>query len=97
MALTREDVRKVAHLARLELTESEIARYQEQLSQVLDYVARLEALDLEDVLPTAHAVDMENVMREDEAHPSLPPEMVLFNAAGTAEQQFFIQRVLDDA
>jgi Asp-tRNA(Asn)/Glu-tRNA(Gln) amidotransferase C subunit len=37
------------------------------------------------------------VMREDEAHPSLPPETVLFNAAGTAEQQFFIQRVLDDA
>jgi aspartyl-tRNA(Asn)/glutamyl-tRNA(Gln) amidotransferase subunit C len=97
VALTREDVRKVAHLARLELTESEIARYQEQLSQVLDYVARLEALDLEGVLPTAHAVAMETVMREDEERPSLPPEVVLFNAANTAEQQFFIQRVLDDA
>jgi aspartyl-tRNA(Asn)/glutamyl-tRNA(Gln) amidotransferase subunit C len=97
MALTRDDVRKVAHLARLELTETEIERYQEQLSQVLDYVARLEELDVEGVEPTAHAIARQNVMRSDEPRPSLTPEWVLFNAAVTAEQQFLIQRVLDDA
>ena len=97
MALTRDEVRKVAHLARLELTEAEIERYQEQLSQVLDYVARLEELDVEGVEPTAHAIARQNVMRDDEARPSLTPEWVLYNAAVTAEQQFLIQRVLDDA
>ncbi len=97
MALTRDDVRKIAHLARLELTESEIERYRQQLSQVLDYVARLEELDVAGVEPTVQAVARSNVMRADEPRPSLEPETVLANAAATAEQQFFIQRVLDDA
>jgi aspartyl-tRNA(Asn)/glutamyl-tRNA(Gln) amidotransferase subunit C len=95
--LTREDVKKVAHLARLELTEAEIDLYREQLSQVLDYVARLEGLELDDVPPTAHAVALQNVMREDDVRPSLPPEQALFNARSTSAQQFLIQRVLDDA
>lgn len=95
--LTREEVQKVAHLARLELTEAEIDLYQLQLSQVLDYVARLEELDVGGVPPTAHAVALTSVMRADEVRPSLPPEVALSNAAGTAEQQFLIQRVLDDA
>lgn len=95
--LTREEVQKVAHLARLELTEAEIDLYQLQLSQVLDYVARLEELDVEGVPPTAHAVALTNVMRADEVRPSLAPEVALSNAASTAEQQFLIQRVLDDA
>lgn len=97
MALTRDDVRKVAHLARLELSETEIERYQEQLSQVLDYVARLEELDVDGVEPTAHAIAQQNVMRDDETRPSLAPEWVLVNAAVTAEHQFLILRVLDDA
>ncbi len=95
--LTCEDVQKVAHLARLELTEAEIDLYREQLSQVLDYVARLEELDVEGVAPTAHAVALTNVTRADEERPSLPPDVALANAAQTAEQQFLIQRVLDDA
>ena len=95
--LTREEVKKVAHLARLELSEAEIDLYRGQLSQVLDYVARLEELDVVGVAPTAHAVALTNVLRADEPRPSLPPEVALANAAHTAEQQFLIQRVLDDA
>jgi aspartyl-tRNA(Asn)/glutamyl-tRNA(Gln) amidotransferase subunit C len=95
--LTRETVRKVAHLARLELTEAEFDRYQQQLSQVLDYVARLEKLDLESVPPAAHAVALQNVTRADEVRPSLPPDVALSNAASTAAEQFLIQRVLEDA
>jgi aspartyl-tRNA(Asn)/glutamyl-tRNA(Gln) amidotransferase subunit C len=95
--LTREDVKKVAHLARLELTEAEIDLYREQLSQVLDYVARLEGLELDDVPPAAHAVALQNVMRADDVRPSLPPEEALLNASSTSAQQFLIQRVLDDA
>ena len=96
MALTIEDVKKVAHLARLQLTEEEIRQYQEQLSSVLDYVELLNELDLEDVPPTSHAVARRNVLREDEARPSLPVEDVLFNAPEQARDQFFIQAVLDD-
>lgn len=94
--LAREDVQKVAHLARLELTGAEIDRFQEQLSQVLDYVASLEALDLEGVPPTAHAVALQNVMRADEVRPSLPPEVALSSAASAWGQHFLIQRLLDD-
>ena len=96
MALTRDEVRKVAHLARLELSEAEVQQYQEQLSKILDYVARLDELDLADVPPTAYAVPLRNVLRDDEIAPSLPIELALFNAPRTTDQQFLIQRVLDD-
>ena len=96
MALTLEDVRKVAHLARLQLTEEEVRQYQEQLSSVLDYVEQLNELDLEDVPPTAHAVGRRNVFREDEARPSLSLEDVLLNAPQKARDQFLIQAVLDE-
>lgn len=96
MALTIEDVKKVAHLARLQLTEEEVRQYQEQLSSVLDYVELLNELDLEDVPPTAHAVARRNVFREDGARPSLPLEDVLFNAPRQARDQFLIQAVLED-
>ena len=96
MALTRGEVRKVAQLARLELNEAEIQLYQEQLSRILDYVALLAELDLASVPPTDHAVPLRNVLRDDDITPSLPRELVLFNAPLTADQQFLIQRVLDD-
>jgi aspartyl-tRNA(Asn)/glutamyl-tRNA(Gln) amidotransferase subunit C len=95
--LTHESVQKVAHLARLELSEAEVEQYRAQLSQLLDYVVRLEELDLEGVSPTAHAAVLQNVMRPDEVRPSLSPEEALANAASTAGQHFLIQRVLDDA
>ena len=96
MALTIEEVKKVAHLARLQLTEEEVRQYQEQLSSILDYVELLNELQLEDAPPTAHAVAQRNVFREDEARPSLSLEDVLFNAPRQARDQFLIQAVLDN-
>lgn len=96
MALSREDVDKIARLARLELTEAEKQLYQDQLSAVLEYAARLSQLDLEGVAPTASAVALRNVMREDKVRPSLALEDVLFNAARHAADQFLIQPVLDE-
>jgi aspartyl-tRNA(Asn)/glutamyl-tRNA(Gln) amidotransferase subunit C len=96
MALTREEVEKVAHLARLQLSDEEVDRYQEQLSAVLTYVEQLDELALDDVAPTAHAVAQQNVWREDEARPSLPLGDVLRNAPAQAQDQFLIQAVLDD-
>lgn len=97
MSLTRSDVEKIAHLARLELTEAEFSRFQGQLSAILDYAEKLNELDLEGVPPTSHAVSQQNVFREDIVEPSLPLEAVLYNAAQQANNQFAVQAVLDDA
>lgn len=96
MALATEDVEKVAHLARLQLTPEEVAQYQKQLSAVLDYVDQLNELDLQDVPPTSHAVARQNVFRADEVEPSLTREDVLYNSPAVAEDQFLIQTVLGD-
>lgn len=96
MSLLREEVIKIAELARLGLTEAELDHYGRQLSAVLEYAARLNELDLEGVVPSAHAIDRANVMREDIVVPSLPTEAALYNAAATSENQFLIQSVLDE-
>ena len=96
MALSREEVEKVAALARLELNEDEKERFREQLSAVLNYVARLEELELEGVPPTGHAMPLQNVLREDVAKPSLAKQEVFLNAPEVAHDQFLIQAVLDD-
>ncbi len=96
MSLTREEVEKIAHLARLALTDQEKEAYQRQLSAVLDYAAMLDKLDLREIQPTVHAVTRENVMRGDAVEPGLAIEDVLFNATGHAQDQFLIQSVLDE-
>jgi aspartyl-tRNA(Asn)/glutamyl-tRNA(Gln) amidotransferase subunit C len=95
MTLTTNDVEKIAHLARLALTEEEKTLYAQQLTAVLDYAARLDELNLENVPLTAHAVAQQNVMRDDEVEPSLPLEALLYNAPYHQDNQFYIQTVLD--
>jgi aspartyl-tRNA(Asn)/glutamyl-tRNA(Gln) amidotransferase subunit C len=75
--LEREQVVHVARLARLELDDDELARMAQELSAVLDHVERIRELDLVDVPPTSHAVDVAGVMRPDEPVPSLPRDVVL--------------------
>ncbi len=93
--LTREDVRKIAHLARLELTEAEVGLYQKQLTAVLDYVATLNELDLEGIPPTTHAVAQVNILRDDQITVEMPQSQALANAAQTQDGQFAIQAVLE--
>jgi aspartyl-tRNA(Asn)/glutamyl-tRNA(Gln) amidotransferase subunit C len=95
MSLSRDDVVKIANLARLALTDEELAHYGGQLSAILDYAARLNELDLTGIEPSAGA-GRQNVMRDDAITPSLPIEDTLFNAAATTEGQFLIQAVLDE-
>lgn len=95
MTLTHTDVAKIAHLARLALTDEEIAHYGEQLSAILDYAARLNDLDLAGDETTTDYLGRQNVMRDDAVVPSLPREDALFNAAATAGGQFLIQPVLE--
>ncbi len=96
MSLTRQEVEKIAHLARLALTEEQITEYQQQLSAVLDYAEMLNELDLTDVSPTAHAVARQNVTREDRVEPSLPLDDALRNAQQHTRDQFYIQSVLPE-
>ncbi|HWQ72102.1 MAG TPA: Asp-tRNA(Asn)/Glu-tRNA(Gln) amidotransferase subunit GatC [Desulfitobacteriaceae bacterium] len=88
MKISREEVEYVAMLARLELTGRETEEYTDNLNSILEYAAMLEKLDTSAVLPTAHAVPLHNVMREDEVKPSMDAAQVLSNAPD-AENGFF--------
>ena len=80
MAITREQVLHVARLARLDLDDGEVERLTGELGAILDAVSKVGELDLENVPPTSHPLDLVNVWAEDEPHGSLPLEHVLRNA-----------------
>ncbi|HEV3204544.1 MAG TPA: Asp-tRNA(Asn)/Glu-tRNA(Gln) amidotransferase subunit GatC [Gemmataceae bacterium] len=80
MALTPDDVRWVAHLARLELSEAELQTMTRQLSAILGYVNHLQQVNTEGVEPLAHPLPIHNVFRPDELQPSLPVDEALANA-----------------
>jgi len=93
MKLTIEEVEHIAALARLELTEDEKQRYAEQLSDILDYAARLDELATDQIPPTASVLDMQLRLREDQSRPGLSQEEVLRNAADTQDKQFKVPPV----
>ena len=93
MAIGREDVLHVARLARLEVPEAEIARVQEQLGAILEAVGKVSELDLADVEPTSHPLDLINVWDEDEPRPSLPREQALANAPEPHQGMFRVPSV----
>jgi aspartyl-tRNA(Asn)/glutamyl-tRNA(Gln) amidotransferase subunit C len=80
VAITRDDVLHVARLARLELSDEEVERFGGQLSAILDAVGKVSELDLEDVPPTSHPLDLVNVFGEDVPRPCLSREEALANA-----------------
>ncbi len=88
MSISREEVLHVAQLARLELHEDEVERFQAQLSEILDAVSKVSELDLEGVPPTSHPLDVVNVLAEDEPHETLPLEDVFANAPDRAGNFF---------
>ena len=89
------DVRYTAQLARLHLSEQEIAKFQTQLGQVLEYVEKLKAVDVTGVEPTAHANEVVNVLRADEARAWFTPEQALANAPRQANQLFIVPKVIE--
>ena len=95
MKLSREEVKRLALLARLGLDEDEVERLREQLSNILENFEILQQVDTTDVLPTAHSIALENVLREDEAGPSLPADQVLANAPNREEGFFKVRAVLE--
>ena len=80
MAIDREQLLKVAHLARLELRDEEVERLEGQLNDILEAVSKVAELDLSDVPPTSHPLEVVNVWEDDEPQPCLPVEEALANA-----------------
>ena len=91
--ITREDVLHVAKLARLALTEEELARLGGQLDAILDAISKVSELDLEGVPPTSHPLDLVNVLADDEARPSLTRDDALANAPDPEDGFFGVPAV----
>ena len=89
------DLRYTAQLARLNLSEAEIAKFQPQLLQVLEYVEKLKQVDVTGIEPTAHANTVVNVFRADEAHPWFDANEALVNAPRQANQLFIVPKVIE--
>ena len=95
MKLSLSEVEHIAELARLELTAEEKEQYRQQLSAILDHVARLQALDTEGIPPTSSVLPVTGRLREDEPRQSLPLESVLANAPAVKKDQFLVPPVLE--
>lgn len=94
MSLSADDVRKVALLARLQLSDDALERMTRELSAIVGYVEQLEAIDTEGVVPMAHALELRNVLADDEPRPSLPREEALANAPARDEACYRVPPVL---
>ena len=95
MKLSREDVLHIALLARLGLTEAEVDRFGEQLSNILENFEALQQVDTGDVPPTAQSIPLQNVMKGDEAAASLPQSEILANAPRKEGDFFRVRAVLE--
>lgn len=94
--LSTEEVRAIAELAKLELTDEEIELYSGQLSAILGYFEKLQQLDTSHIAPTASVLPLKNVLRADEPQPPLPPDAVVANAPDAEGHQFRVSAVLGD-
>jgi aspartyl-tRNA(Asn)/glutamyl-tRNA(Gln) amidotransferase subunit C len=94
--LSRSDVEHVAHLARLGLTDDELARLEGQLNHILDQYAVLAQLDTEDIPPTAQTIEVENILREDTVRPSLPVDEILAAAPERQGEYFVVPPILGE-
>jgi aspartyl-tRNA(Asn)/glutamyl-tRNA(Gln) amidotransferase subunit C len=92
-----DDVRHVAKLARLELSEDEVERFTGQLRSVLEHAADVASLDVHELAPTAHPFGLSNVLREDVVRPSLDRDEVLAEAPEVVDHRFGVPRIIGEA
>ena len=96
MALSADDVRHVARLARLALTDDEVEAMRGQLSDILAYVEQVGEVAAADVAPTGHAYGLANVLREDEPAESLPPAVATSTAPRAQDGRFQVPRIVSE-
>lgn len=94
--ISREQVRHLADLARIELDDAELDHLAPQLAVILESVASISEVATHDVPPTSHPLPVTNVFREDVVRPSLTPEQALSGAPATEGQRFAVPRILGD-
>lgn len=94
--LSRDDVAKLANLARIEMTEVEMVDLASQFGTILDAVARVQELNLDGVKATSHPQPIENIARPDVVQPSLTPEEALSGAPAQEEQRFRVPQILGE-
>ena len=95
MSLTIEEVKHIANLARLELSDEELERYRQQLSSILDHVAQLSELDTSDIEPLTSVLAEQSMLRADKPGEALPLDKLLSNAPDTDKNQFKVPPILD--
>lgn len=96
MALTKDDVARLAALARIDLTDTELERLAPQIDLILESVASVTEAAGEDVPATSHPIPLSNVFRADETRPSLPAEAMLAGAPAVEDDKFRVPRILDE-
>ena len=92
--LTREEVAHVGYLARLGLTDDELTRLEGELNHIVEQYAKLAELDTDAIAPTAQTIELQNILRDDLATPSLPVEAVLGNAAARQDDFFVVPAII---
>lgn len=95
MTISREQVAHVAKLARLAFTDDELDRFTDQLTKILAYADQVSALATDDVPPTAHALPLVNILREDVVKPSLTQEKALSTAPEVEQDRFKVPRIME--
>ncbi|MFH0840075.1 MAG: Asp-tRNA(Asn)/Glu-tRNA(Gln) amidotransferase subunit GatC [Candidatus Omnitrophota bacterium] len=97
MSITKDDVKYIAALARLKLTEKETEYFTGQLSSIIDYIDQLKELDTRSIEPTTHPMPMQNVFRPDIVKPSLNADDVLKNAPAKENNLFKVPRIIEES
>lgn len=95
MKLSLDEVKYVAQLARIEFSDEELEKFRTQLDAIIGYIEKMNELDTENVKPTSHVVDVNNVLREDEVGNSLPREEVLKNAPCSENGFFKVPKIIE--
>jgi aspartyl-tRNA(Asn)/glutamyl-tRNA(Gln) amidotransferase subunit C len=96
MKISKEDVKKVAELARLEFNEAQTEKFTEQMGNILDYIEKLNELDTDNVEPTSHVLDISTPLRDDKVQKLLTIDEVLQNAPESEDDFFVVPQVIED-
>ena len=96
MKISKEEVKKVAELARLEFNETQIEKFTEQLGNILEYIEKLNELNTDNVKPTSHVLDISTPLREDKVQKLLTIDEVLQNAPESEDDFFVVPQVIED-
>lgn len=94
--IDEKEVKNIANLASLELSDDQVKKFSKQLSDILDYIEKLDELDTDNIRPTSYTVPVKNILRDDLVKDSLDIEKVLKNAPERSDNQFRVPKIMDE-